>query len=285
MIQDTVNTADEAHVAASSDLPFCLPDSEDELLYANSRKYLFGDYNYPCIDASSEVARAEMWEEEERILNNERSAWFSDHHGRNAPVAAVGYGAVGVSQSQQNKSHTLSTTHSLNAAIDPGPVRAPANDHPGPRHHWTNWTTSGLRSVPYPGLSRASSPSISTKIPPIGPAARPDAVDLVTADHHSVEVAVAHAGQQDEPTSFDTTRQTHQSLVGNPHRAMVEEARAWNKSDNPSAAPGDAERVRTDPEAGETVETITRIEPPPHTRMGGLVNAFGDLDSDENPWV
>jgi len=276
VIQDTIYTADEVLVAANSDFPLCLPDSEDELLYATSRKYLFGDYNYPCIDASSEVARVEMWEEEERILNNERSAWFSDHHVRNAAVAAVGYGAVGVSQPQQNKSPALSTTHPLNATIDPVLVRAPANEHPGPIHRWTNWTTFGLRSVPYPGLSRASSPSISTKTAPKGPAARPDAVDLVTADRDSVEVAGAHVDQQGEPTSFDT-RQTHQSLVGNPHRGVAEETR-----NNPLVVPRNVEGVRADPEAGETV---TRIEPPSNTRMRGLVNTFGDLDSGENPWV
>ncbi|KAH9956149.1 organic solute transporter Ostalpha-domain-containing protein [Russula dissimulans] len=281
-IQDNGNIADEALVTASSDLPLCLPDSEDELLYANSRKYLFGDYNYPCIDASSEVARAEMWEEEERILNNERSAWFSDHHGRNAAIAAVGYGAVGVSQPQQNKSRTLSTTRSLNATVDPGLVDAPVNHHPGPRYRWTNWTTFGLRSVPYPSLSRASSSSISTKITPKGPVARPDAVDLVTADRPSAEVAVAHMDRQGEPTSFDATRQTHQSLLGSPHREIVEETREWNKNNSPPTAPKDTEEVRTDSEA---VETVTQIEPLSHTQMGGLVNTFDDSDSDENPWV
>ncbi|EJD01357.1 DUF300-domain-containing protein, partial [Fomitiporia mediterranea MF3/22] len=39
------------------ELPFGDPDPEEEMLYEQSRKYLFGDYMYPCIDASSEIAR------------------------------------------------------------------------------------------------------------------------------------------------------------------------------------------------------------------------------------
>ena len=110
-IQDPSSSVDESSVAVGFDLPFGGYDSEDEELFASSRKYLFGDYNYPCIDASSEVARAKMWEEEERILNNERSAWFSDHHRHHghSAMAVTGYGAVGVSQPQQNKSRTYAT--------------------------------------------------------------------------------------------------------------------------------------------------------------------------------
>lgn len=75
-------------------------DDEDELLYEHSRNYLFGDYLYPCVDVSSEFARQKMWEEEERILHDERGAYFSPIRGAEGLLAAerhpVGYGAVNI---------------------------------------------------------------------------------------------------------------------------------------------------------------------------------------------
>ena len=80
------------------DLPFGDSEEVDEQLYQQSRHLLFGDYHYPCIDASSEWARREMWAEEERVLRDERNAYFSPIRG--APGLLVGqkrlaaYGAM-----------------------------------------------------------------------------------------------------------------------------------------------------------------------------------------------
>ncbi|KAI0055706.1 DUF300-domain-containing protein [Artomyces pyxidatus] len=96
--EDEVNGA--GHEVDGFELPFGDVDEEDEALFESSRQYIFGDYHYPCIDASSETARLEMWEEEERILSDERSAWFSDYKGHRRPEAKLGaaYGAVGTSR-------------------------------------------------------------------------------------------------------------------------------------------------------------------------------------------
>ncbi|KAF5313565.1 hypothetical protein D9611_010195 [Ephemerocybe angulata] len=88
------------------DLPFGDIDEADEELFEHSKRYLFGDYNYPCIDVSTEGARRMMWAEEERVLSDERGAWFSPLRGakgveairkRDSP-AWQGYGAVGTSE-------------------------------------------------------------------------------------------------------------------------------------------------------------------------------------------
>ncbi|KAG9019517.1 hypothetical protein FRB90_001179 [Tulasnella sp. 427] len=82
------------------ELEFHAPDSDEEENYAESRKLLFGDYNYPCIDVSSEAARRTMWDEEERILSDRRAAAFSPLR-TTAPAAlsaaqrTKGYGAIG----------------------------------------------------------------------------------------------------------------------------------------------------------------------------------------------
>jgi len=279
-IHDPSSSVDESFMAAGFDLPFGGYDSEDEELFASSRKYLFGDYNYPCIDASSEVARAQMWEEEERILNNERSAWFSDHHrhhGRGA-MAVTGYGAVGVSQPQQNKSRTDATPLSPSATMDPEPTLGPVEGHSDTQLRWANvfWPKFKLKSPPNPGNSRLSSPPTSTDIN-----ARSDAVDLVTEDHRTADIAVSPKHHQGERASGDVTTQALQP-VGNPGRDIVTNVRIRDKSNDPHAAQRDADGMDTNSDS----ETGSRIDPAQsRSRTRGLVNLFDDLEGDENPWA
>ena len=101
----------DAEVDNGYELPFGELEEADEELYAHSRKYLFGDYNYPCVDVSSESARSMIWDEEERVLRNERGAWFSPIRGAKGQIAIQererpaweGYGAVSYSQNQDGK--------------------------------------------------------------------------------------------------------------------------------------------------------------------------------------
>lgn len=87
------------------ELPFEDSHEEDEELYEHCRKYIFGDYNYPVIDVSSEDARMTMWREEERVLRDEHGAWFSPIRGAKGQIAIQsrtqpawsGYGAIGTS--------------------------------------------------------------------------------------------------------------------------------------------------------------------------------------------
>jgi hypothetical protein len=276
IIQDTGHTADEEVVEVGFDLPFGGPDSEDEVLFASSRRYLFGDYNYPCIDASSEIARAEMWEEEERILNNERSAWFSGHHQGRYAIIATSYGAVGVSQPQQSKS---CAAVSPDAANSPEPARKPAGDHSIAQLHGTDVPgppKSGLKSGPYPGTFRVSSSSISTEIGNAGLASRPDAVDLVT---EGPRVAVAQEPKRGEP-AWDAPRETQRLPVGDLGSEGVVEG-----GNNRLTTHRDAEGVEMNSADRATVEVVSQVEPPPYVRMRGSVNVFDDLENNENPWA
>ncbi|KAJ3549122.1 hypothetical protein NMY22_g1006 [Coprinellus aureogranulatus] len=97
------------------ELPFGDIDEADEELFEHSKRYLFGDYNYPCIDVSTDAARRAMWDEEERVLNDERGAWFSPLRGAKGTEAILkregpawqGYGAVGTSQPPRPSSSKL----------------------------------------------------------------------------------------------------------------------------------------------------------------------------------
>jgi len=268
IVHDTGNAADDELVAVGFDLPFGGLNSEDEELFASSRKYLFGDYNYPCIDASSEVARAEMWQEEERILNNERSAWFSDRHGRNA-IAATSYGAFGVSQPQQSRSHSPAS------AIDPGRAHESAGDHSDAQLRWMNVSKPkfGLQSAPRPGISRTS--SISTKIGSAGPVARPDAIDLVPEVTHIPVPEIDNL--QGDPVSRDAMKQTHQP------NTVLEEGGKPEKRNDPHGSRGDAASEGSEAKA---IVEVTLVSPPlSQTWTSGLVNVYDDLENDENPWV
>ncbi|KAF4621605.1 hypothetical protein D9613_012574 [Agrocybe pediades] len=105
---------DEDEVQDGYALPFGDIDEADEELYEHSKKYLFGDYNYPAIDVSSESARTLIWQEEERVLRDERGAWFSPLRGAKGQAALQnrdrpvweGYGAVSTSQPAQKRGST-----------------------------------------------------------------------------------------------------------------------------------------------------------------------------------
>ncbi|PPQ96895.1 hypothetical protein CVT26_005881 [Gymnopilus dilepis] len=106
----------DPHVENGYELPFGDLDEGDEELYDHSKKYLFGDYNYPCIDVSSESARTFIWQEEERVLRDERGAWFSPIRGAKGQAAMQnrersaweGYGAVSNGDNHNHSKPTYS---------------------------------------------------------------------------------------------------------------------------------------------------------------------------------
>ncbi|KAJ6607715.1 organic solute transporter Ostalpha-domain-containing protein [Mycena sp. CBHHK59/15] len=109
--QQEPNILEDSDEGDGYDLPFGdVEELGDEELFAHSRQFMFGDYNYPCVDVSSEQARTQMWDEEERVLRDERSAWFSPIRGsKGLKVVEArerprweGYGAVGRSVSRPN---------------------------------------------------------------------------------------------------------------------------------------------------------------------------------------
>jgi len=161
--ESEVDTAEDGY-----ELPFGDLDNAIEELYEHSRKYLFGDYNYPCIDVSSEKAREIIWSEEERVLRDERGAWFSPIRGG----MRRGYGTVENSSHQtQNDSSTISNSYIIN------------------RERAVVEGSQGLHSG---RATMANSPRTP-------PSLSPDAVDLVVEDNEAGEKERTRERKKGEP--------------------------------------------------------------------------------------
>lgn len=198
------------------DLPFGGLDEADEELFAHSKKYLFGDYNYPCIDVSSESAKTVIWDEEERVLRDERGAWFSPIRGAKGQVAIQrrerpaweGYGAVSNTQSKRHSSGKGQQRFYDEGGND-GKVIDYDQDRSSPAEakdvlmKWTKVQRRHSRSK-NPGMlgasmsaSSGSSHANRVRSPPSlsqtnskaagSPVLPPDAVDLVVEDHSAAE--------------------------------------------------------------------------------------------------
>ncbi|KAJ7256174.1 organic solute transporter Ostalpha-domain-containing protein [Mycena haematopus] len=203
----------------------------DEEIFEHSRQFMFGDYNYPTIDVSSEHARTRIWDEEERVLRDQRSAWYSPIRGAPGHQALEarerprweGYGAVG---------RTVSRPHGpppsgSDGSFAPGDRLIDHNEGPIPEgvdvrlkwtkapppHSRTNSNASQVKAhVPPRTMHRASFGSTPGSSPGAGPSSRtppsasraspalpPDAVDLVVEDPHAAQENWVQERRKGEP--------------------------------------------------------------------------------------
>ncbi|GLB40871.1 putative organic solute transporter Ostalpha [Lyophyllum shimeji] len=162
---------DSAMSEVGYELPFGDLDDADEALFEHSKKYLFGDYNYPVIDISSETARGTMWQEEERVLRNERGAWFSPLRGARGQAALQqrsgpawqGYGSVATSDPGSRGRATESYDGSGDRSpriIDHEQGRTPASE---PADLKLGWTNVRGKSTPSASKSHSHSPQIHSR--------------------------------------------------------------------------------------------------------------------------
>ncbi|KAH9915457.1 DUF300-domain-containing protein [Epithele typhae] len=264
------------------ELPFGEIDGADEELFAHSKQYLFGDYNYPCVDVSSEAARASMWIAEERILRDEHSAWFSPVGGARRPPG--GYGAVGHTPHGAASSY-FSRPH---VVIDKEAERVPpsrAGDNPlrhtnmrSPPPHAARLAISRTSSAS-PQTPTTSPPSArsSPRTPALGASPRtplpPDAVDLVVEDAHAGEAGMTRERRRGEPAVRGGA-----GLHRVYRRGYIAEDAAGEVEVEAGAEEAEAEEV-FEVEAEVVEETVARaVTPPPHARV------MVDVPED-NPWA
>ena len=303
-----------AEVENGYELPFGDLDEGDEELFAHSLKYLFGDYNYPCIDVSSESARIFIWDEEERILRDERGAWYSSIRGAKGQAAIQkrerpaweGYGAVGhSSQKREGKGSKTSSgfyddEHTGDRLIDHDSDRtaipAQATDV------IMKWTNSHLASDGRSSIGSGSSPKnnnhfsnrIQVRSSPIRSRHNsrtsdhpppstlpPDAVDLVVEDPHAAEEEQIHERRKGEMTRASShLKKVYRSDV------EVEEKSASSRSDGEETTLhgyGSGSDQGGGPTGSDFTQTrvIARESTPPlHVRA----HAY-DIPDDDNPWA
>ncbi|KAK7442768.1 hypothetical protein VKT23_020796 [Stygiomarasmius scandens] len=160
------------------ELPFGDLDDEDEKLFTHCKNYVFGDYNYPCIDASTEYAKSLIWDEEERVLRDEHGAWFSPIRGskgqlaiqqRNSP-AWEGYGAVGSterrsgSQSRKSKGGHYFDAHPEGERVIDLETERRSSQESGPMDVKMQWTKKQAKTSGKGQGSRSASHSHSPQI-------------------------------------------------------------------------------------------------------------------------
>ncbi|QRV78155.1 Organic solute transporter Ostalpha [Ceratobasidium sp. AG-Ba] len=205
----------------------------EDAMYDDARKLVFGDYNYPVIDCSSEAARARVWEAEEGILRDQRAAAFDPNLG-GVVVAPRRYGATDVGPrgvygkwADGDDSDKLEPRAGQPVDIDMHDGKRPDMRVAGVDLKWTKpgskaGSSSGsggdsrLRPEPPRGSASASNtptgrgartpngfdtrtPRNQSPAPGKGRALPPDAVDLVVEDPDAAEKRAAWERRKGDP--------------------------------------------------------------------------------------
>ena len=278
-------------------LDFGSPQEDEDGMYDESRKLLFGDYNYPVIDVSSEAARMLMWDEEERILRDERAAAWA-WKGSRASAAysnSKGYGATDIENRNPLLRKPEATDRPHPAIIDYDNERVPDIDVHGIRLKWSKAGTA----VPRASSSRSKGdPKPADPVTPSNERMPKDVVDLVVEDPEAAVREMEQARQRGEPELEVGTgikkvyrRKYHQGTS----REEVEEEREVGER---SGYLADKTRVKirdgTNTSWGgnefslsrETDVTIAReTEPPPRARVELHSESGGLLEDNNNPWA
>ena len=280
---------DDLTSGSGFELPFGDLDETDEELFRHSKKYLFGDYNYPCIDVSSETARAKMWDEEERVLRDERGAWFSSIRGAMGRVAMEqregpaweGYGAVGThprynpeangkwkGQTDKKDDDQRQQGVDTEIIIDFEQDRTPAEEPSDVRLKWTRMNLQSSRRPSPPTGSR--SPVYNPPPPPTIPRSRTNSYQTVSSTSRRGSVRDGKA----EPVRVTAVRQETSTDAGVTSVVAVE------------AASGRGDRLDArEPWRQDTQDAVSRAEPPP-VHIRSVLDTFAVAGgSNENPWA
>ncbi|CAE6405312.1 unnamed protein product [Rhizoctonia solani] len=198
----------------------------EDAMYDDARKLVFGDYNYPVIDCSSEAARALVWDAEEAILRDQRAAAFDPSRAGIVPHRVNGgYGATDSAIAPRGVYGKWADTGSVKSlslrTAEQGPVEPRPGQHVdidmrdgkrpdvrigGVDMRWTpspSGSGSGARLRPEPPrLSRSNASTPSRTESPVTKSHRPlppDAVDLVVEDKDAAEAAASRERRKGDP--------------------------------------------------------------------------------------
>ncbi|KAJ1304993.1 hypothetical protein OPQ81_000036 [Rhizoctonia solani] len=208
----------------------------EDAMYDDARKLVFGDYNYPVVDCSSEAARALIWDSEEAILRDQRAAAFDPRLGGVVPPARDKRWAErsdGDAESVKSRIRTVNDSDVEDGQVKPRPGehlnidmrdgKRPNIQVGGVDMRWTSQaslasgsgsgsgsgTGSGkdTRLRPEPPQKSRSNVSSAVHTPsrtesPVSKSHRPlppDAVDLVVEDKDAAEAAASRERRKGDP--------------------------------------------------------------------------------------
>lgn len=284
------------------ELPFDEPTDADEENYQQSRNYLFGDYHYPCIDASSELARKTMWDEEERVLRDERGAYFSPI--RSHPKKLPNYGAVVVRTNSNGKGKGQASPRLGERLVDKNDNLLSDNEPGGVRLGWTKHDRQ-----PTPSRSPAISPfmsrndssqsssssssshgerrsrKISVEKGRVKGLNRPDAVDLVVENTAVAEEEMNYERAKGEPAVRGSGWRKAFTIADEDE---IDSALQERRPSSSNALPDATVPMAHEPEADRTrmednpehVPIAVATTPPPHAKLD-----MHSPEHEESPWA
>ncbi|KAF5353742.1 hypothetical protein D9758_008638 [Tetrapyrgos nigripes] len=222
-------------------------DDEDERLFLHCKNYVFGDYNYPCIDASTEHAKLLIWDEEERVLRDEHGAWFSPIRGSKGQLAIQqrsspaweGYGAVGTSQRRSgSRAHHLGSQPGSSERIIDLETERRSQIESGPADVRLQWTKkNGSRTSISSGQGRGSRSTTHSQSPnvrsPLGRA-------IATSSRASPSASPGSSGSNS--SSADSPRHIHtaKAKAASPPSVSRNNSKGSSSSVSSSILPPDA---------------------------------------------
>ncbi|CAE7060655.1 unnamed protein product [Rhizoctonia solani] len=289
----------------------------EDAMYDDARRLVFGDYNYPVIDCSSERARALVWDAEEAILRDERAAAFVPSLG--GVVPRKGYGATESTRGVYGKWADNGSVKSLRTAeqgvvapqpgqsldIDMRDGKRPDVRVGGVDMHWSG-SGPHLRPDP-PKLSRSAGSTPRTESPS-SKSARPlppDAVDLVVEDKDAAEAAASRERRKGDPALrpggkkvyrrgyvLDDGRDVEVSVEERERAGSVEQTKVrvqdsqeqegHDATDDIHGGGPEADDMHGSPEAVEEVTIARAATPPPHAHVEAVHVPETSLS---NPWA
>jgi len=233
------------HPSDGLSLLYGSPNTSDEELYSQSKHYLFGDYNYPNVDVSRESARRKIWDEEERILRDERGAFFSPRHeARKLYFAQREYGTARDGSLTRDRVDSNASAASGSTSRGKGKQRAPDTRERGrnsdDRHLTINKEDERLPDMYADGvklkwtrrgdLQPASKTSGSRHRPSPSPDNRDDAFRIGSRSHSNSSSGTSSAAQSSHGSPSPQPRARTTSLPSDAVDLVVEDPKAAEES-------------------------------------------------------
>jgi hypothetical protein len=321
---DDVDVRDDDEYALGFSDALAGPDGADEMLYEHAKHYVFGDYLYPVVDASSEEARRAMWEEEERVVREITSGGEgrSDSGAHGKAAGFTGYGSTQSGRRQGKKyedvrdgdfvkagkgnvqassiaSSSSSRSRDHRTSLHPSPLGSSSqSQHPSPPR--SSRTSDTHLQAPTTSASRSSShqshhsPSLLSRLHLSSSSLRRSkSPRMPLASEDAVDLVIPATDSLQVPHSPHSPALLRVwDETGGPISPIHEPEDDQSEDDDPrfvlTVADTEIDIRREDPDVPEVVEPediVREHTPPPYARMHGYGVGVPVEEEIHNPWA